>query len=117
MKLVQQGDDGWRKSWLYHCNYEKPFPYTPNICAVRTDDWKYIHCPHCDGSPDKHLAALYDLKNDPGKTKNLTNDPAHAAKVVEMKAELVKVLAVVLASMPPTTRCRLMKATSKRCRI
>ena len=95
VKLVQGGDDGWRKSWLYHYNYEKQFPYTPNVRAVRTDDWKYIHYPHGDGSPDKHMAELYDLKNDPGETKNLINDPKHAAKLKELQAELAKDLADV----------------------
>lgn len=95
VKLVQGDDAGWRKSWLYHYNYEKQFPYTPNVRAVRTDDWKYIHYPHGDGSLDKHMAELYDLKNDPGETKNLINDPQHAAKLRELQAELAKDLAEV----------------------
>jgi len=95
VKLIQSGDSSWRTSWLYHYNYEAQFPYTPNVRAVRTDEWKYIHYPHGDGSPDKHLAELYDLKTDPGETKNLINDPAHAAKLTELKAELVKVLSEV----------------------
>jgi len=95
VKLIQSGDSSWRTSWLYHYNYEAQFPYTPNVRAVRTDEWKYIHYPHGDGSPDKHLAELYDLKTDPGETKNLINDPAHATKLTELKAELVKVLAEV----------------------
>ena len=57
---------GWRNSWFYDYNYEKQFPYTPNVRGVRTDDWKYIHYPHGDGGPDRHLAELYDLKRDPG---------------------------------------------------
>jgi N-acetylglucosamine-6-sulfatase len=95
VKLIQSGDSSWRTSWLYHYNYEAQFPYTPNVRAVRTDDWTYIHYPHGDGSPDKHLAELYDLKTDPGETKNLINDPAHATKLTELKAELVNVLAEV----------------------
>ena len=95
VKLVQQGDASWRKSWLYHYNYETQFPYTPNVRAVRTDEWKYMHYPHGDGSPDKHMAELYDLKNDPGETKNLIKDPKYAAKLEELKAELTKVLADV----------------------
>ena len=27
--------------------------------------WKYIRYPHGDGSADRHLAELYDLKQDP----------------------------------------------------
>ena len=51
VKLVRRGDPEWRTSWFYDYNYEKQFPYTPNVRGVRTDDWKYIHYPHGDGSP------------------------------------------------------------------
>ena len=88
VKLVRHGDDDWRKSYLYHYNYEKQFPYTPNVRGVRTNDWKYVHYPHGDGKPDRHLAELYDLKNDPGETKNLIGNPKYAAKVDELKNEL-----------------------------
>ena len=92
VKLVQEGDDGWRRSWLYHYNYEKQFPYTPNVRAVRTDDWKYIHYPHGDGASDRHMAELYDLKNDPCEMKNLISDPRYSAKLEELKGELAKVM-------------------------
>lgn len=92
VKLVQGGDADWRTGWFYHYNYEKQFPYTPNVRAIRTDDWKYIHYPHGDGSPDKHMAELYDLKNDPGETKNLISKPELAGKVAELKAELAKLM-------------------------
>ncbi len=49
-------------SFLYEYNYEKQFPYTPNVRGVRTDDWKYIRYPHGDGSPDRFTAELYDLR-------------------------------------------------------
>lgn len=91
--LVRTGQDPeWRKSWFYHYNYEKQFPYTPNVRAVRTDDWKYIHYPHGDGSPDRHMAELYDLNNDPEETTNLINDPKSAAKLAELKAELTRLM-------------------------
>src|SRR6185369_6216622 len=41
--LIEHGDSSWRKSWFYEYNYEKQFPYTPNVRGVRTDEWKYIH--------------------------------------------------------------------------
>lgn len=88
VKLVRQGDDDWRKSYLYHYNYEKQFPYTPNVRGVRTNDWKYVHYPHGDGKPDRHMAELYDLKNDPSETRNLIANPNYAAKVQELKNEL-----------------------------
>ncbi len=87
-KLVQSGDRSWRKSWFYEYNYEKQFPYTPNVRGVRTDDWKYIHYPTGDGGPDRHLAELYDLKHDPEERHNLIGDPRHARKVKELQKEL-----------------------------
>jgi N-acetylglucosamine-6-sulfatase len=92
VKLVRESDPAWRKSWLYEYNYEKQFPYTPNIRGVRTDDWKYMHYPPGDGSPDKHLAELYDLKADPEERRNLIKEPATAAKLAEMQAELGRVM-------------------------
>lgn len=82
----------WRTSWYYEYNYEKQFPYTPNVRGVRTDRWKYVHYPHGDGSPDRHMAELYDLSSDPGETKNLIHDPACAERVAELKAELQRLI-------------------------
>ena len=79
---------GWRASWHYEYNYEKEFPYTPNVRGVRSDEWKYIHYPHGDGKPDRYKAELYHLKPDPGETRNLIDDPKHAEKLKELKAEL-----------------------------
>jgi N-acetylglucosamine-6-sulfatase len=87
-----QADPGWRKSMLYHYNYEKQFPYTPNVRAVRTDDWKYIRYPHGDGGPDRHKADLFHLVTDPDEATNLVDDPRYATKVAELKAELDRLL-------------------------
>ena len=92
VKLVRSGDPSWRKSWFYEYNYEKQFPYTPNIRGVRTDRWKYIHYPHGDGSPDRHLAELYDLQADPEERKNLIADPAQAEHVAALQAELDRLM-------------------------
>lgn len=95
-RLVQKGGDPtWRHSFLYHYNYEKQFPYTPNVRGVRTDEWKYIHYPHGDGSPDKHMAELYDLKSDPEERRNLIAKLEYAARVKELQAELTRVMAEV----------------------
>ena len=91
--LVKSGDPGWRKSWFYYYNYEKEFPYTPNVRGVRTAEWKYAHYPHGDGSPDRHLAELYDLRSDPGELKNLINAPEAAAKLQELTSELARAMA------------------------
>ncbi len=87
-----QPDPGWRTSLLYHYNYEKQFPYTPNVRAVRTDEWKYIRYPHGDGGPDRHKADLFHLAADPDEATNLIDDPRCADKVAELKAELDRLL-------------------------
>lgn len=96
VKLVRDGNPTWRTAWFYEYNYEKQFPYTPNIRGVRTDRWKYMHYPHgpkIDSTPDKHLAELYDLQNDPEERRNLISDPAHAATVAELKKQLASTMA------------------------
>ena len=91
-RLVAGDPSGWRTSWFYEYNYEKQFPYTPNVRGVRTDDWKYVHYPHGDGGPDRHKAELYNLKSDPKELKNLIADPASAAKLAELKTELARLM-------------------------
>lgn len=77
-----------RQGFFYYYNYEKQFPYTPNVRAVRTQDWKYIRYPHGDGSPDRHPAELYHLKTDPGERTNLGQDPRHADQVARLEVAL-----------------------------
>jgi N-acetylglucosamine-6-sulfatase len=91
-RLVQGDAAGWRKSWYYEYNYEKQFPYTPNVRGVRTDRFKYISYPHGDGSPDRHLAELYYLARDPDETTNLISRPEFSATVAELRAELVRLM-------------------------
>ncbi len=91
-RLVREGDPSWRKSWLYHYNYEKQFPYTPNVRAVRTESWKYSRSPHGDGGPDRHQAELYNIEFDPEERRNLVDHPRYAGVVAEMQRELLKVM-------------------------
>lgn len=93
VKLVREGDPDWRTAWFYEYNYEKQFPYTPNVRGVRTRRWKYIRYPQGDGSPDQHLAELYDLENDPGELRNLVKLPRFAGQVQVMQAQLYRCMA------------------------
>jgi arylsulfatase A-like enzyme len=91
--LVRSGDSGWRKSWFYYYNYEAEFPYTPNVRGVRTEDWKYVHYPHGDGTQDRHMAELYNLKADPDENTNLIADPKSAGVLQELRTELARDMA------------------------
>ena len=89
-KLVTVGDPAWRQSFAYVYNYEKQFPYTPNVRGVRTCTHKYIHYPHGDGKPDRHLAELYDLVADPVESRNLITSKNHQTVLQDLRAELTR---------------------------
>lgn len=92
VQLIKSGDPNWRKAWFYHYNYEKQFPYTPNVRGVRTDRWKYIHYPHGDGQPDRHTAELYDLHSDPLELKNLIDQPDQQDRIKELQIQLQQLM-------------------------
>ena len=89
-RLLASGDKDWRKAFFYEYNYERQFPYTPNVRGVRTDRWKYVRYPHGDGKADRHLAELYDLQADPEERQNLIRDPKHVDRVTELLADLTR---------------------------
>ena len=80
-----EADPSWRHSFVYMYNYEKQFPYTPNVRALRTDEWKYVRYPN---SPVPHLSELYRLSDDPDENVNLIDDPRYRGRIAEMHAEL-----------------------------
>ena len=82
--LLEAKEVNWRTEFYYQYNYEAQFPYTPNVRAVRTSEWKYIRYPHGDGMPDRHLAELYNLRTDPLEMNNRIGDPALSAQVKEL---------------------------------
>ncbi|HVW11721.1 MAG TPA: sulfatase [Bryobacteraceae bacterium] len=88
--LLQNPQAPGRKSWYYEYNYEQQFPYTPNVRGVRTEEWKYVHSPNGDDAPDKYVAELYNVKDDPLETKTLIHAPEMKPKVEELKAELAR---------------------------
>lgn len=92
VKLVQRGDTSWRKSWFYYYNYEKQFPYTPNVRGVRTDQWKYIHYPHGDGTPDRYQAELYSIEFDAEELHNLIDNAKYTRVVKDLQKELARLM-------------------------
>lgn len=64
----------WRTEFLYQYYWERNYPQTPTLFALRGERYKYIRQ---HGLWD--IDELYDLATDPHETKNLIFDPAHAA--------------------------------------
>ena len=93
VRLVREGDPGWRTAWFYSYNYERQFPYTPNVRSVRTEQWKYMRYPHGDGGPDRHLAELYNIEFDPEERRNLIANPKYAPVVETLQRELARLMA------------------------
>lgn len=80
--LLEEKPDTWRTAWFYEYFQERPFPNTPTILAVRTEDAKLITYP---GHPD--WTELFDLKADPYEMSNLAGDPARKDLRQKMEAE------------------------------
>lgn len=77
----------WRKELLYEYYWERNFPQTPTIHALRGDRYKFIRV---HGVWD--IDELYDLREDPLESNNLIFSPAHQKVVNEMRARLFQVL-------------------------
>lgn len=83
LPLLEGSRTSWRKELLYVYYWERNFPQTPTVHAIRTDRYKYMHYYgiwDCD--------EFYDLQNDPLELKNLVYSPEHQGIVAELKQRL-----------------------------
>ncbi len=91
--LLEGKNTEWRDAWYYEYNYEKPFPYTPNVRGVRTSEWKYIRYPTGDDSSQRYISELYHLPSDPQEKHNLSQDPQYQHVVKRLKKKLKDLMA------------------------
>jgi N-acetylglucosamine-6-sulfatase len=87
LTIAQGKNAPWRSTILYEYYWERNFPQTPTMHALRGERFKYIRY-HGLWDSDE----LYDLASDPLETKNLIAAPEHAATVQQLNQELFKTL-------------------------
>ncbi|MCA9214717.1 MAG: sulfatase [Planctomycetales bacterium] len=81
--LAQGKEVKWRDYFLYNYYWEKNFPHSPTVFALRGQKYKYITYYGLWDTDE-----LYDLESDPGESKNLINDAGLQDVVKQMENEL-----------------------------
>ena len=85
--LLDGKDVAWRDWLLYEYYWERNFPQTPTVHAIREDRYKYVHF---HGVWD--IDELYDLQEDPLEAHNLIFSPGHEGIVDRLNAKLFDAL-------------------------
>jgi N-acetylglucosamine-6-sulfatase len=85
--LLRGEDVAWRDWLLYEYYWERNFPQTPTVHAIRENRYKYIHF---HGVWD--IDELYDLQDDPLESNNLIFSPGHEAIAERLNAKLFDAL-------------------------
>lgn len=83
LPLLTGEEAEWRRELLYEYYWERNFPQTPTVHALREDRYKYVRY-HGIWDVDE----LYDLAEDPGESRNLIFSPGHEGIVERMNAAL-----------------------------
>jgi N-acetylglucosamine-6-sulfatase len=87
LPLVQGRSAEWRKELLYEYYWERNFPQTPTMHALREDRYKFIRY---QGVWD--VDELYDLQEDPLESRNLIFSEQHKETVTRMRNKLFDIL-------------------------
>ncbi len=85
--LISDPAHPWRSELLYEYYWERNFPQTPTVHALREARYKYIHF---HGIWD--LDELYDLAADPHENDNLLARPGHEELAEKMSERLFRIL-------------------------
>ena len=83
LPLAQGRKVSWRENFLYVYYWEKNFPQSPTVFALRGNRFKYISYYGLWDADE-----LYDLRADPDETKNLLYDPAFRQTAADMETKL-----------------------------
>ncbi|MER2491788.1 sulfatase family protein [Catenovulum sediminis] len=88
LPLAQKKKIKWRDYFLYVYYWEKNFPQSPTVFALRGNKFKYITYYGLWDTDE-----LYDLENDPKEQHNLIADPKYTKTINKMKNHLFDMLA------------------------
>jgi arylsulfatase A-like enzyme len=71
---AMEGDPEWKGREHVYAEQAKDLIFTDSefMTMVRSKDWKLVHF------RDELFGQLFDLRNDPGETTNLWDDPNHS---------------------------------------
>lgn len=86
LPLLQGEEVDWGVDTIYYEYFwERPFPQTPTVYAVRTNRYKYIRY---HGVWDTN--ELFDLQEDPNEMRNLIRSPEHQEIARDLNAALFR---------------------------
>ena len=77
----------WRTGLLYEYYWERNFPQTPTLHALRGDNYKYIHYTGIWDTDE-----LYDIQKDPLEIVNLINSKDHQDIIKQMNKQLFGIM-------------------------
>jgi N-acetylglucosamine-6-sulfatase len=81
--VMRGREENWRDSLLYEYYWERNFPHTPTMHAIRTQRWKFIRYVGIWDTEE-----LYDMQNDPLEQRNLINSQEHQELIRDLKDKL-----------------------------
>ncbi|MEW6128143.1 MAG: sulfatase [Acidobacteriota bacterium] len=87
LSLLQNKQVNWREALLYEYFWERNFPHTPTMHALRTGRYKYIHYQGIWDSDE-----LFDMQADPLETTNLINRSEHQGLIRQLNQQLFDLL-------------------------
>ena len=87
LPIAQRREASWRDSLLYEYFWERNYPMTPTIHALRGDRYKFVRC---HGLHD--IDELYDIQEDPEEMNNLIFSQQHQEIAEKMRSRLWDIL-------------------------